>query len=195
MITSLSERFRGFALLVQMKKVISMSYDSSTSSWKPWRWLRLALILSMRDIYINSNLNPLTKFTSSSRSTSFKDILPWGIFQIIPKTVPINMRILISNAMKWGIPLCILNLKLITKNLYGPFLWMGFNCLKVTATSRTQFTFYHQVPRNSWYLFYHPQKDERLSQSWSHPVVLNTVLLDWESTGLTTRPLLHKYQE
>ena len=27
--------------------------------------------------------------------------------------------------------------------LYGPFLWMGFNCLKTRATSRTQFTFYH----------------------------------------------------
>ena len=42
---------------------------------KPWRWVRLYLILSMRDIYINYNLNPLT-FTSSSRSTEFKDILP-----------------------------------------------------------------------------------------------------------------------
>ena len=29
----------------------------------------------MRDIYINSNLNPLTKFTSSSRSTELNDIL------------------------------------------------------------------------------------------------------------------------
>ena len=29
------------------------------------------LILMMRDIYINSNLNPLTNFTSSSRSTEF----------------------------------------------------------------------------------------------------------------------------
>ena len=29
------------------------------------------------------------------------------------------------------------------KKLYGPFLWMGFNCLKATATSRRQFTFYH----------------------------------------------------
>ena len=28
---------------------------------------------------------------------------------------------------------------------------MGFNCLKATATSRRQFTFYHSVPRNSWY--------------------------------------------
>ena len=44
-------------LLVQSKKVISMNYGSSTSSWKPWRWVRLDLILWMRDIYINSNLN------------------------------------------------------------------------------------------------------------------------------------------
>ena len=27
------------------------------------------------------------------------------------------------------------------KQLYGPFLWTGFNCLKATATSRRQFTF------------------------------------------------------
>ena len=37
----------------------------------------------MRDIYINPNLNPLTKFISSSRSTEFKDILPWNISQMI----------------------------------------------------------------------------------------------------------------
>ena len=29
------------------------------------------------------------------------------------------------------------------KKLYGPFLWMGFNCLKARATSRRQLTFYH----------------------------------------------------
>ena len=28
------------------------------------------------------------------------------------------------------------------KKLYGPFLWMRFNCLKARATSRRQFTFY-----------------------------------------------------
>ena len=76
--------------------------------------------------------------------------------------------------------------------LYGSFLWIGFNCLKATVTSRRQFTFYHSVPRNSWYSFYRPQKDERLSRPWSHPVVLNTGLLDWESSALTTRPLLHR---
>ena len=84
--------------------MISMNYGSSTSSWKPWRWVRLDLILTMRDIYINSNLNPLTKFTSSSRSTKLKDILPWNISQMIMKTIPISTRIVISYAMKWGIP-------------------------------------------------------------------------------------------
>ena len=72
------------------------------------------------------------------------------------------------------------------KKLYGPFLWMGFSCLKARATSRRQFTFYHQVPRN-WYSFYRPRKDEGLSQPWSHPVVLNTRPLDWESSALTAR--------
>ena len=47
------------------------------------------------------------------------------------------------------------------------------------------------VPRNPWYSFYRPRKDERLSRPWSHPVVLNTGPLDWESSTLTTRPLLH----
>ena len=61
-----------------------------------------------------------------------------------------------------------------------------------TATSRRQFTFHHSVPRNSWYSFYRPRKDERLSRPWNHPVVLNTGLLDWESSTLTTRPTLVK---
>ena len=68
---------------------------------------------------------------------------------------------------------------------------MGFNYLKATATSRRQFTFYHSVPRNSWYSFYRPRKDERLSPPWSHPLVLDTGLLNWQSSVLTTRPLLH----
>ena len=55
------------------------------------------------------------------------------------------------------------------KKLYGPFLWMGFNCLNARVTSRRQFPFYHKVPRNSWYWFYRPRKGDRLSQPWSHP--------------------------
>ena len=84
------------------------------------------------------------------------------------------------------------NFMSLKKKLYDPFLWIGFNCLKATATSRRQFTFYLSVPRNPWYSFYRPRKDERLSRPWSHPVVLNTGSLDWESSALTTWPLLHK---
>ena len=98
--------FRRFILLVQMKKVISMNYGSCTSSWKPWRLVRLDLILTVRDIYINSKLNSLTKFTSS-KSTDFKDIFPWNISQKIMKIVPISMRLVISYAMKQGILLWI----------------------------------------------------------------------------------------
>ena len=61
------------------------------------------LILTMRDIYINSNINPLTKFTSRGRSTELKDILPRNISQIITKTTPISMRTVISNVMNRGI--------------------------------------------------------------------------------------------
>ena len=71
-----------------------MNYDSNTRNWKPWRWIRLDLIFSMRDVYINPNLNPLTKFTNSSRSTELKDI-------------PLSIGIVISYTIKLGIPLWI----------------------------------------------------------------------------------------
>ena len=89
------------------EKVISMNYGSSTTSWNPWRWVRLELILTIRDIYINSNLNPLAEFTSSSRNTEFKDILPWNISQMIVKTIPLSKRIVISYNMKRGILLLV----------------------------------------------------------------------------------------
>ena len=109
MITRLSElyfRFRRVIILVEMKKVMS------TNLWRQHKQLKTMEmsevwpdIYLMRNIYINSNLNPLTKFTSSSRSTEFKDILPCIISQMIMKTIPVSMRIVISNVMKWGIPL------------------------------------------------------------------------------------------
>ena len=36
-----------------------------------------------------------------------------------------------------------INFKLKKNTLYGPFLWVWFNCLKATATLRRQFTLYH----------------------------------------------------
>ena len=65
----------------------------------------LDLILLMRDIYINSNLNPQAKFTASSTSTDFKDILPQNISQIIMTTILISITIVIGNTMKWDISL------------------------------------------------------------------------------------------
>ena len=58
----------------------------------------------MRDIDINSNLDPLSKFTSSSRSTKLKAIIPCNISKMIMKTVPISTRIVIAYAVKWAIP-------------------------------------------------------------------------------------------
>ena len=58
---------------------------------------------TMRDIYISSNLNLRIKFTSRSRSTEFKDILPLNLSQMITKTVPISTSIDISYPMKQGI--------------------------------------------------------------------------------------------
>ena len=101
-ITNLSKlyfRFRRFFMLVQTKK-----------PWKPWRktenhgdeWY-IFLIITMRNLYISSYLNLITKFTSSSRSIEFKDFLPYNISQIITKTIPVSRRIFIKCAMKRGI--------------------------------------------------------------------------------------------
>ena len=54
-------------------------------------------------IYISSNQNPLTKLTSSNRSTKLKDILQWNISQMIMKTIPINITIIIIYAMKCSV--------------------------------------------------------------------------------------------
>ena len=104
-ITSLPElyfRFRRLILVVQTKKKISTNNGSSTRCWKPWTWVRFHLILTMKDIFISSSLNPVIKLTCN-RSTEFKDILPRNISQLITKTIPSSTRLLISYAIKQGI--------------------------------------------------------------------------------------------
>ena len=75
--------------------------------------MRLDLILAMRYIYISFNLDPLTVFTSSSRSTKFKDIFKFGTsaaaseycgwVQIeIDVYIPQKLKVK-SYLMKWGI--------------------------------------------------------------------------------------------
>ena len=83
--------------------MISTNYGSSTNSWKPWRWVRLDLILTMWDTYINSNLDPLTKFTSSK----VKRYPPMEHSQFFTKTVPVSTKIVINYVMKQGILLWI----------------------------------------------------------------------------------------
>ena len=63
------------------------------------------------------------------------------------------------------------------------------------ATTRRQFIFHHEVPRNSWYSFDRPRKDEKLCRTWSHLVSLNMGPLFWESSTLTTRPLFLEWRE
>ena len=94
-----------------------------------------------------------------------------------PKAALLVVHIFFCN-QAWLGQLVMFSLKLLLeKKLYSPFLWMGFNCLKVT--------FYHMVSRTSWY-----SKDERLSWPWSHPAVLNLGPLDWKCSTSTLRPLL-----
>ena len=106
MITSLSElyfRFRTFILLVQTKKSDLYELWQQLKQLKTMEISRLDLIFTMNDIYINSNLNQLTKLPRSNRSTEFKDILTWNISRMITKTFPISTRIVICYAMKRGI--------------------------------------------------------------------------------------------
>ena len=98
-ITSLSElysRVRRFVQLIQTKELVSLSYGSSTSNWKPWRSMRLNLIFTMMDIIINSILDPLIKFSTSRRSTKFKGTVSWNNSQLITKTSLFSIRIVTS---------------------------------------------------------------------------------------------------
>ena len=71
-----------------------------------WR-LTWYFLWGIYTLYIHSNPNPLTKFTSSSKTNKFKDILPWNISEMIMKSIPISTRIVIGNAIKQGILLWI----------------------------------------------------------------------------------------
>lgn len=66
-----------FTLMIWTKEVIFRSNDNSTSVWKPWFWMRLYLILPIRDIYISSNLTLLTKFSSRRKASQYPDL--WAI--------------------------------------------------------------------------------------------------------------------
>ena len=89
-------RFKKNILWVQKKNVISMGYSSSTSSWKSWRWMRLDLIFTIKD------MNSLTMHKQQEKH-QFKDIIPWKISQIITKNIPNDTRIAISFWVWWKV--------------------------------------------------------------------------------------------
>ena len=79
--------------------------------------------------------------------------------------------------------------RLIKKNFMASFYGWGSTASRLQPLWGGSLLFTIQspeIPGTHW-----PRKDERLSRHRSHPVVLSTGLLDWESSALTTRPLLH----
>ena len=74
-----------------------------------WWWGYLTMVPAGNKVACLLSVNHTTNSSSSSSSSSteFKDTLPWNISQMITKTIPISTRIVISYAMKRGIPLWI----------------------------------------------------------------------------------------
>ena len=56
-------------------------------------------------------------------------------------------------------------------NFMAPFYGWGSTALRLQPLQGGSLLFTTKFPV---YSFYQPQKDERLSRPWSHPVVLNT---------------------
>ena len=111
---------------------------------------------------------------------SFSQIIEWF-------AMPLCLHNL-SMSMVWGSIQCYYICgKLKKAKLYGPFLWMGFNCLKTTEPLWGDNLLL--VPRTSWYSHNRPWKSKKLSWSWSHLAVLNSRPLDRVSSILITRPL------
>ena len=101
MITSLPElyfRFRRLILLVQTKKrflwimAAAQAAENDGDKWHLTWYLQWGIHTS------------IPTWTHSQRNTDFKDTLPWNISQMIIKTISISTRIVISYAMKQGIP-------------------------------------------------------------------------------------------
>ena len=70
-------------------------------------------------------------------------------------------------------------------------LWIRVNCLEATQNLYREAVYSLPLSLQKFLvlIFNRPLKDERLSRTWSHQVVLNTEPLDWEFSALTTRSL------
>ena len=81
------------------------------------------------------------------------------------------------------------------KHFMAPFHGWGSTASRLEPLRGGCLLFTTKFPEVSGTHFVDLGEDERLSRPWSHPVVLNTGPLDWESSALTTWPLLHQQPE
>ena len=58
--------------------------------------------MEMRDTYINSNLNLLTKFTSSNKNTKFKGVLPCNMSEMSLKESQWKLRQTHDQNFQWS---------------------------------------------------------------------------------------------
>ena len=149
-------------LLVKNKRLISSRYCSSATSWKSWRSMKFELIYTMRDKYINSKMDLFTKFSCNSRSTKFKDILPWNISQMISNTVPISIRIIKSCMVQRSIPICVC-WKLINTETT---IWPEFINWESYCTTNTRISRNKQIQKCRTVRFTAPHIQERKLAIW-----------------------------
>ena len=88
-----------------------------------------AVVLKNCESELSYNLAKL--FNNCLKESCFPD--SWKVSSVVPVFKNVGER---STAKNYHL------VTLLKKKLYGPFSWMGFNCLKARATSRRQFTFY-----------------------------------------------------
>ena len=79
---------------------------------------------------------------------------------------------------------------ILIKNFMAPFYGWGFKSLKIIKPLQRESLLF---TTNSPGVAATPRKDGRLSQPWSHSMVLNLGPLNWESSALTNKPLLHNW--
>ena len=74
-----------------------------------------------------------------------KSLEKWLWIILVPYGLETYKETLTGNELckRWFPRFLTKNTEKLKKKLYGPFLWMGFNCLKTRTTSRKQFTFCH----------------------------------------------------
>ena len=75
------------------------------------------------------------------------------------------------------------------KNFIAPFYGWGSTVSRLQSHYKEAVYFLPVSSQTLLVLIWSTSEGYRLSRPWSHPMVLNTGLLDWESSALTTRKL------